>query len=153
MKDTLFKYAVTAAALSLAVTADSVQSAAAASYATQPKPALGARATSPHLTWAVVRVSVSSRGDVEGMRIAYHSGENRFDASALQAVAKTNFTPISKTPKGSTFDYLLTTDAHGKRAARIMAALPGDPQVSPVPGVAVRAADPWTSGDVIACAR
>ena len=153
MNITLIKYAVTTAALALAVTADTVRSAAADSHDAQLKPATATRSTGPHLTWAVVRVSVSPRGDVEGMRIAYQSGEKQFNASALQGVARTNFTPISETPKASTFDYLLTTDAHGKRATRIMAALPGDPQVSPVPSVAVRAPNPWTSGDVIACAR
>ena len=139
--NTLTKYAITTAALTLAVSANSVRSAAAAPQ------------SCPHLTWAVVRVTVSARGDVEGMRITYQSGEKRFDRTALQAVSKTNFTPLSATATASTFDYLLSTDAHGKRATRIMLPLPGDPQVSAVPSVSVRAANPWTSGDSLACAR
>jgi TonB family protein len=117
------------------------------------EPAMAERVTSRHLTWAVVRVSVSAHGDVEGMRITYQSGEKPFNKSALQAVSKTNFTPMSETAKASTFDYLLTTDAHGKRATRIMVPLPGDAQVSPVPSVAVRDANPWTAGNSLACAK
>lgn len=151
--NTLIKSAITTAALTLAVSANSVQPAAAAPHAAQLKPAIAGRMASPHLTWAVVRVSVSGRGDVEGMRITYESGEKPFNKSALQAVSKTNFSPISETANASTFDYLLTMDAHGKRATRIMAPLPGDALVSAAPSVAVRDANPWTSANSIACAR
>lgn len=152
MNNTLTKYGITTAALTFAVTASSAAGAA-APHATGLEHAIAARATSPHLTWAVVRVSVSARGDVEGMRITYQSGQKSFNKSALQAVSKTNFKPITETPKASTFDYLLSTDARGKRATRIMLPFPGDTQVSPVPSVAVRDANPWTSGDSLACTR
>jgi TonB family protein len=146
--NTFTKYAITTAALTFAVTANNVGSASG-----RPRPAMAERVTSPHPAWAIVRVSVSARGDVEGMRITYRSGEEPFNKSVLQAVSKTNFTPISETATASTFDYLLTADGHGKRSTRIMAPLPGDPQVSAVPSVAVRAANPWTSGNALACAR
>jgi len=141
----LTKYTIVAAALTFAFTAKAVQPAVADPDAGRVKLALTTRANDQQLTWAVVRVSVSDRGDVEGMRIAYQSGDKPFNKMALQAVAKTTFTPILETPKASTFDYLLTTNADGKRATRIMARLPGDAHVSPAAGVAVRGTNPWIS--------
>jgi TonB family protein len=133
----LTKLAITAAALTLGLAANPIQ------------PAAAAHSGRPN--WAVVRVSVSNRGDIEGMRIMYQSGDKPFDRSALQAVSKTTFASSSKAATASTFDYALTTDARGKRAARIMAPFPGDAKVSQATTIAVRGTNPWTSGDVVAC--
>ena len=70
----LTKYAITTGALALALSADAIPSAAANPEKMQTNSAITSRTNSPHLAWAVVRVSISDRGDVEAMRIAYQIG-------------------------------------------------------------------------------
>jgi len=138
------KLVIASAAFSFGLAAASTSQSAAVAYG-------GPNTTmaNSHLTWAVVRVTVSHRSDVEGMRSTYQAGNTSFNRTALQAVSKTTFASTASA-KASTFDYLLLTDAHGKRAARILAALPQDAQLSPTATVSVRKTNPWTSG-VVAC--
>ncbi|MBD5606174.1 MAG: energy transducer TonB [Candidatus Eremiobacteraeota bacterium] len=66
--------------------------------------------------WTVVRVDVSQRGDLEGMRVAYHSGDTAFDRAALAAVAKTSFTPAWHRRDAATLDYVVARDGRGVHA-------------------------------------
>lgn len=147
----LTKYAITTGALALALSADAIPSAAANPEKMQTNSAITSRTNSPHLAWAVVRVSISDRGDVEAMRIAYQSGDKPFDKFALQAVSKTTFASISSPTKASSFNYYLSADANGKRSTRIIAPLRGDATLAPEATVAVRETNPWTSPDAGSC--
>ncbi len=66
--------------------------------------------------WTVVRVDVSQRGDLEGMRVAYHSGDTAFDRAALAAVAKTSFTLAWHRREAATLDYVVARDGRGVHA-------------------------------------
>jgi len=116
-----------------------------ASHACAPQAAHAGREPAP--TWAVVRVTVTPHGAVEGKHIVFHSGNRAFDDEAMVAVAHTGFAPYPQAPEISTtsFDYLLMSACGGAHSSRILDRLETKagvvkPQFSVAPG-----RDAWTS--------
>jgi len=95
-------------------------------------------------TWALLRVDVSARGDVEGVRLRYASGNRSFDRAALEAASSTVFAPAYHLSGPAAFDYLILRDARG-RHARIVPVLTGYQGSARSPVRVVRGRDASTS--------
>jgi TonB family protein len=142
--------ALTLGALALALSSERPlpAGAVAASHVCAPQAKQAGRQPAP--TWAVVRVTVTRDGTVEGDHIIYHSGNRAFDDAAIVAVANTGFRPSAHSPANSTtsFDYLLMSECGGLRSSRVMERL--DPSAGIVkPGFSVAPTrDAWESSKI-----
>jgi len=74
----------------------------------------------PNHPWTIVRVTVAPSGSIEGLRVAYHSGNEAFDANAIRLAAATSFDSPRRHSVPASFDYLIASDAHGNSATRVV---------------------------------